>query len=433
MASDGTAMSRDENRENSDACSIDGRLLTPLPSPSRRTINDCRAPENAMMISSPAMQLRASCCEELARLANIARDLRCSAVIRGPDATLMSLTPPNGAAGEDSRDGRKALSVPIYDAEGAPFARIELSSEELHQSSFAQKLLQAVVEPLARSLGERLFRIRYCPHCILAAQRADDSRSCLLLAIDHDGHLVGADHFARQILKEPAMNLKGLGLSRLFQVRSEDLHRARYHEVSLRLIATGDGAPWFVLITPPDLRAVGSDNRTQLHSRPRLESIASSSASPANRSESFGLPTRIVQRIGEFVDARLESGIDVGELASRMGYSPAHFSRMFKRSFGITPHTYVMRRRLTLARELIARTELALAEVALKAGFSDQSHLCRSFRQFFGLSPRAFRMHHGGNDEGVPSLRCSGRRNNRAAVVISKTDGGRRSSFSYYQ
>ncbi len=100
MASIGTAISRDENRENSDACSIDGRFLKPLRRPLRRTINDCRATESAMTVNSPAMQLRASCGEELARLANIARDLRCSAVIRGLDGTLMSLTPPNGGGRE---------------------------------------------------------------------------------------------------------------------------------------------------------------------------------------------------------------------------------------------------------------------------------------------------------------------------------------------
>jgi AraC-like DNA-binding protein len=364
MASDGTAMSRYENRENSDT-----RLL-------------------------------GSCGEELARLANIARDLGCSAVIRAPDGTLIPQTLANCAARPGSHDERKTLSVPIYDAEGTSFARIEFSSEEPHQSSVAPRLLQVVVEPLARSLCERLFRIRYRQHWIVAAQRADHSRSCLLLAIDRDGHLVGADHFARQILKERAMELKGLELSGLFQVKFEDLYRVRYHEVSLKSAATSDDTPWFILITPPYIRAVGSDNRVQLHSRPRLESISASSESPADRSGRFGLPAHKMRCIEEFVDARLESGIDVGELARSVRCSQSHFSRMFKRSFGITPHTYIMRCRLALAQELIARTELALAEVALRAGFSDQSHLCRIFRQFAGLAPRAFRMQYRGNDEG---------------------------------
>jgi AraC-like DNA-binding protein len=165
-------------------------------------------------------------------------------------------------------------------------------------------------------------------------------------------------------------------------------------------VATWDGEPWFILITPPDLRAVGNDNRAPLHSRPRLESIASASAGPAEKSERFGWPTHMVQRIEKFVDARLDSGIDVAELAHSLSYSPSHFCRMFKRSFGITPHAYVMRRRLALAQELISRTELALAEVALQAGFADQSHLCRRFRQFVGLAPRAFRMQHAGQYDG---------------------------------
>jgi AraC family transcriptional regulator len=53
-----------------------------------------------------------------------------------------------------------------------------------------------------------------------------------------------------------------------------------------------------------------------------------------------------------------------------------------------------MRRRLTRAQDLLARTDLALAEVALTTGFSDQSHFCRRFREFIGLPPRSFRMQH---------------------------------------
>jgi len=64
---------------------------------------------------------------------------------------------------------------------------------------------------------------------------------------------------------------------------------------------------------------------------------------------------------------------------------------MFRRSFGITPHTYVMRRRVAVAQQLLTRTDLGLVDIALKAGFCDQSHLSRSFRRFSGLPPRAYR------------------------------------------
>jgi AraC family transcriptional regulator len=53
------------------------------------------------------------------------------------------------------------------------------------------------------------------------------------------------------------------------------------------------------------------------------------------------------------------------------------------------------RRRLSLAQTLLTKTDLRLADIALKAGFADQSHFSRSFQQCMGLSPGAFRRHHG--------------------------------------
>jgi AraC-like DNA-binding protein len=111
-------------------------------------------------------------------------------------------------------------------------------------------------------------------------------------------------------------------------------------------------------------------------------------------SEDIGFPKCKSRRIEEFVGARLEARIDIAELAANFGYSSSHFFRMFRRTFGITPHTYVMRRRVALAQDLLTGTDLCLSEVALRAGFCDQSHLSRSLRQFAGLPPRAFRVQH---------------------------------------
>jgi transcriptional regulator GlxA family with amidase domain len=57
---------------------------------------------------------------------------------------------------------------------------------------------------------------------------------------------------------------------------------------------------------------------------------------------------------------------DIAELAGRIGYPTLHFFRMFRRSFEVAPHAYVMRGRLALARELLTTSDLPLAEIALK-------------------------------------------------------------------
>lgn len=111
--------------------------------------------------------------------------------------------------------------------------------------------------------------------------------------------------------------------------------------------------------------------------------------------EAAALSSRRVRLIEEFIDARLEHGINIAELATHSGFSESHFFRVFRKSFGISPHRYLMRRRLSLAQTLLMKTELRLADIALKAGFADQSHFSRSFQRSMGLSPGAFRRHHG--------------------------------------
>jgi AraC family transcriptional regulator len=60
----------------------------------------------------------------------------------------------------------------------------------------------------------------------------------------------------------------------------------------------------------------------------------------------------------------------------------------------MTPQAYIMRRRLCLAQELLAKTDIAMVDIALKAGFADQSHFSRNFHRFTGLPPGVFRMQH---------------------------------------
>jgi methylphosphotriester-DNA--protein-cysteine methyltransferase len=73
--------------------------------------------------------------------------------------------------------------------------------------------------------------------------------------------------------------------------------------------------------------------------------------------------------------------------------NPYHFARQFKAATGLPPHQYVIRRRVERAKELLqAGTDLSLAEVALHAGFSDQSQFCHHFKRLVGVTPGRFRM-----------------------------------------
>jgi transcriptional regulator GlxA family with amidase domain len=104
-----------------------------------------------------------------------------------------------------------------------------------------------------------------------------------------------------------------------------------------------------------------------------------------------GLPPRALRRLREYVTAHLDDNISIRELAAIAGLSMYHFARAFKQSEGVTPHRYLLQCRVRRAQELLAATELPLSEIALVAGFSDQSHCARRFREFVGITPSRYR------------------------------------------
>jgi AraC family transcriptional regulator len=113
--------------------------------------------------------------------------------------------------------------------------------------------------------------------------------------------------------------------------------------------------------------------------------------SGAKRLESGGLTGWQIARVRAFIDKNLHRTICTRDLSAVARRSPAHFSRSFKLTFGETPHTYVVKRRLEKACLLMVTSSASLSEIALCAGFSDQAHLCKLFRQAFGQSPANWR------------------------------------------
>jgi AraC-like DNA-binding protein len=336
-------------------------------------------------------QLIASSREEIARLVGILRDSRCGAVIRGVDGSVLPVVATelvNGAKLDEE------VSVPIRDPQGKPLAFLNVLSREAVDSNQTKMLLLAIAESAADAIAERFFRIVYRQHWVLAAQCVRDPGNCMLLAVDRAYQVVGADYQARQILRFGEVDLaQGLALSAFFRIVQADLRGGWCFEKSIRLLGHDDETPWYVLTTSPDLGAnFEYSDRALLHSRPRMETVASLGESAAQKRESIGIPPRSLRRIKASIDEGLESGVDIGDLAKSLGYSLSHFYRLFRKSFGMPPHRYLIHRRISLAQELLTQTDLDLAGIALKAGFADQSHLCRNFHRLVGLPPGAFRM-----------------------------------------
>jgi len=98
-----------------------------------------------------------------------------------------------------------------------------------------------------------------------------------------------------------------------------------------------------------------------------------------------------VQRLQTYVDRHLDHTIRLKDLSGVAKRSTSYFGRTFKRTFGETPHAYITRRRLHRARRLMLTSDMALCEIALACGFTDQAHLCKLFRQNTGQSPAVWR------------------------------------------
>jgi len=89
----------------------------------------------------------------------------------------------------------------------------------------------------------------------------------------------------------------------------------------------------------------------------------------------------------DFIEANLDdSSLTIEQIAKAINLSPFYFARSFKKEFGISPHCFILNKRLERAKILL-RGDLPIAQIAQMCGFSDQSHLTRVFKQYLGFTP----------------------------------------------
>ncbi len=104
-----------------------------------------------------------------------------------------------------------------------------------------------------------------------------------------------------------------------------------------------------------------------------------------------GLSAKSARRVEEYLHEHFTEKVHVAELAAVAGISPNHFIVRFAKTFGMPPHRYLINLRLDLAEKLLAEGEIAIAEIAYMAGFSDQSHLATTMKRYRGRTPTELR------------------------------------------
>jgi AraC family transcriptional regulator len=104
-----------------------------------------------------------------------------------------------------------------------------------------------------------------------------------------------------------------------------------------------------------------------------------------------GLSPRAIRIVREKFAEDLTVGMTIEDLSREVGLSRAHFARAFKISMGMPPHHYVTACRVARAKDLLAKTDAPLADIALEVGFSSQAHFTNRFRGFSEQTPGQYR------------------------------------------
>jgi AraC-like DNA-binding protein len=104
-----------------------------------------------------------------------------------------------------------------------------------------------------------------------------------------------------------------------------------------------------------------------------------------------GLPAWRLKRALAFIDLNLSGQIRLPLLAQAVGMSRMHFARLFRLSTGLCPHQYVMRRRVTRAKDLLVYSDESIADIAQASGFGTPAHFANVFHHFVGKPPSRWR------------------------------------------
>jgi AraC-like DNA-binding protein len=287
--------------------------------------------------------------------------------------------------------------APVFGVDGKLLAVLDVSAIDPDRSERAHALTGTLTVAAARAIEERYFRECFRHEWIIAIAPPEEGDPAMQLALDNHQRIVGANRAARTtLLLDDRRLAAGVSLWGLFERNAAPFRHNLTADIPTRLIVAGSDEEWPALVTPPQ-RSLGHWQDTTggpLHTRPRSDMLAGlrrQMPAPVHRG---GLPSGAMRRLHEHVDAHLSESIDLAELSAVTGLSVFHFARQFKLSTGMTPHYYLMQRRVQRAQEMLASTDLSLSDVAFATGFSDQSHLTRHFRSIAGMTPGQFRRSH---------------------------------------
>ena len=123
----------------------------------------------------------------------------------------------------------------------------------------------------------------------------------------------------------------------------------------------------------------------------RLLTLRSNGLAPQARPNRTALPKWRLKRAFDFIEEHLAEPVTLAEIATFAGLSRMYFAAQFRAATGLRPHEYLLRRRIERAQDLLSSSCLTLVEVALSVGFQTQAHFTTVFKRFVGETPHQWR------------------------------------------
>jgi AraC family transcriptional regulator len=198
-------------------------------------------------------------------------------------------------------------------------------------------------------------------------------------AASEDMSMLLKDSFIRRVAVEAGVGPKEIEVLPLFSAREPQIERIGLSLLSEMEIGGLGG----------ELYAESLANVLALHLLRHHSSLGRSSKRKTERGGSFS--ERAFGRAIDYINDNLSRKVTLTQIAEVAHVSPYHFARLFKSTTGLSPHQYVIRRRVERAKTLLADSDLTIAEVAEAVGFANQSHLAFHVRRLLGVSPKALR------------------------------------------
>ena len=101
------------------------------------------------------------------------------------------------------------------------------------------------------------------------------------------------------------------------------------------------------------------------------------------------MPSQLLS-VSEHIHSRLDGNTSIQDLCSLVRLSRYHFTRLFKRTLGITPHNYILQSKIEYAKSFMKKKKGSILDAAYRLSFSDHAHFTKTFRKFAGVTPKAF-------------------------------------------